>query len=144
MKRCIQKLITIGWLKLKSDQGYTIPSNSLDPQLMKNKLKTTTALEIIIDSQIQCDKYYQYICYQIQLINNILLSKNWILGCLNYDCLYQHIELLLSSLSSLSLFIEKNPFDNNSDSSISSSSSSTQIYSNNKNGMILIINVNCQ
>ena len=85
-------------MKKKTDQGYYINNNNIDPfnSIFFRNLDTIT-----IDKQKQINKYYRNVIEQVNLINKLLGGIDEMSGSMLYDVLQQHIEFVLNSLSNL-------------------------------------------
>ena len=88
----LDRLVSTQWLRMKSDQGYFIPSTNNDPFRIQGWSTQVTP-------QQQCDSYYRYVVDQIVAIEDSLGGAGELLGCLLYDKLSEHVEYVLGCLS---------------------------------------------
>ena len=92
ISKSLDRLVSTQWLRLKSDQGYFIPSTSHDPFRIQGWSTQVT-------QQQQCDSYYRYVVDQIVAIEGSLGEEDELVGCLLYDKLSEHVDYVLGCLS---------------------------------------------
>uniref|UniRef100_A0A7S3H3U1 Uncharacterized protein n=1 Tax=Spumella elongata TaxID=89044 RepID=A0A7S3H3U1_9STRA len=85
-KQSMSKLLAIGWLRQKSDQGFYIPSDSMGE-----------ASSATVDPQAQWDKYYQYWADQLVKVDTMLLGREAAIALMEYNTNSFHYTLLLTT-----------------------------------------------
>jgi hypothetical protein len=86
---CMEKLAATGWLRSVGDEGYVIASSSSLPS-------HPTWTFISESDQWEC--YYRYWAKQALHINDLLGSKDQLLGCSFFDSSRRHFETIFNDL----------------------------------------------
>lgn len=87
---CMDRLVSVGWLKLVGDEGYVIASTSVLPG--HPNWVTITETE-------QWEKYYRYWIKESIRMNDLLGSKDQLLGCAFFDSSRKHFEIVFSDFT---------------------------------------------
>lgn len=88
---CFDKLVSIGWLRKVGDEGYIIAASSVLP---------TRNISVFISEADQWERYYRFWCKETVRINDLMNTRNQLLGCAFFDNSRQHFESMLFDFGS--------------------------------------------